>query len=58
MKKTILLWLQQCTRILLHFTDVKAEERNNIRNALLEYCKLDTEGLIDILNALCTIVEK
>jgi len=37
---------------LTHFRDSAKEEKEKVRNALLEYCKLDTEGMVDILRKL------
>jgi hypothetical protein len=37
------------------FGQVAAEERDRIRNDLLVYCGLDTEGMIDILRALARL---
>jgi CRISPR/Cas system-associated exonuclease Cas4 (RecB family) len=34
-----------------HFKECSKEEREKARKDLLEYCKLDTEGMVDILNA-------
>jgi hypothetical protein len=37
---------------LTHFRDSVKEEKEKVRNALLEYCKLDTEGMVEILRKL------
>jgi hypothetical protein len=37
---------------LTHFRDSAREEKEKVRNALLEYCKLDTEGMVAILRKL------
>lgn len=37
---------------LTHFRDAAKEEKEKVRNALLKYCKLDTEGMVDILRRL------
>ncbi|MBU4463205.1 MAG: DUF2779 domain-containing protein [Proteobacteria bacterium] len=37
---------------LTHFRDSAKEEKEKVRNALLEYCKLDTEGMVAILRKL------
>jgi hypothetical protein len=37
---------------LTHFRDVEKEEKANVRKSLLEYCKLDTEGMVAILRKL------
>ncbi|MBU1198677.1 MAG: DUF2779 domain-containing protein [Nanoarchaeota archaeon] len=34
------------------YTDVSKAEKEKVRKALLEYCCLDTEGMIDIINVL------
>lgn len=35
-----------------HFRDCPTQEKEKVRKALLEYCKLDTEGMVDILRKL------
>ena len=40
------------------YTDVSQKERMRVRKALKEYCKLDTEGMIDIIKALETLLKK
>lgn len=35
-----------------HFRDSAREEKEKVRNALLEYCQLDTEGMVSILRKL------
>ena len=35
-----------------HFRDCPTHEKEKVRKALLEYCKLDTEGMVDILRKL------
>lgn len=37
---------------LTHFRDSAKEEKEKVRNDLLEYCKLDTEGMVAILRKL------
>lgn len=37
---------------LTHFRDAAKEEKEKVRNALLEYCMLDTEGMVGILRKL------
>lgn len=40
------------------FTNVTDEERKKVRNALLAYCKRDTEAMVAILDVLATAVNK
>jgi hypothetical protein len=39
------------------FGDVPAAERQRVRKALLQYCELDTLGMIDIIRALMVLVK-
>lgn len=39
------------------FTDVPDEERQKVREGLLQYCKLDTQAMIDILKVLRAAVD-
>jgi len=35
-----------------HFKECSKEEKEKVRKDLLEYCRLDTEGMVEILRAL------
>jgi hypothetical protein len=40
----------------VHFTDVPETERGQVRRHLEDYCRLDTEGMIWIVDALRWLV--
>ncbi len=43
---------------LTHFRDCPKEEKEKVRKDLLEYCNLDTEGMVEILRRLDEISAK